>query len=184
MTKVAVRIGLGCQIVLPRYGDIIPWDEDVDILVRDEDMTRLATVWNSSGQGFKSCRYPWHTLKLFSDVNYTTDYGKSKNYTYPFLDIFSFSENRSHVTYQKAGNTVLRKVVFPLRKVAFLGIPGVGVPRNIKAFLVSLYGRDISDTCISLNWDHRRETFGPTPELRVPCEKLSRFMGWKITEQK
>lgn len=138
----------------------------------------MATLWDLLGHGFKSHWKFWNLLKLYSDVNYTADYGRRCEYKFPFLDIFSFSENQSHITHQEANCTILREVVFPLEKVEFLGVLGVGAPRNIEAFLMSCFGKDILNTCMLLNWDHRREGPGPRPKLAVPCDNLHKFMNF------
>lgn len=119
------------------------------------------------------------TTEDFLKLSYYYDYGhKDRRFNYPFLDVFSFNETGDgrNITCRPDGPNVRKEDVFPLERVDFLGVAGVGVPRRIEAFLVAMFGEEGLDTCMTYNWGHRRERAIPGPTISVPCEKLDKFL--------
>lgn len=75
-----------------RYGAPLPWDDDLDVLVSEEDMPKLMEAWDSLGGGLKSVRAEGsHIAKLFSTVNFTEDYDDRYMHNFPAIDAFTYS---------------------------------------------------------------------------------------------
>lgn len=168
----------GTLIGSVRHHARIPWDDDIDVLVNITDVARLREALSrtdSSSFGFyeelepseKNTRYQW---KFYPNEGVGV---YRKGYKYPYVDIFFFYENETHIwngsPYFLGIEVWQKSHVFPLHRRPFGDIP-VPVPCNVDRFLGENF--NIS-TCQSRSLSHYYEmTFLFKPVI-IPCEELS-----------
>ncbi|VDP87857.1 unnamed protein product [Echinostoma caproni] len=164
-----------------QHHDIIPWDDDVDVLV---DVTVRPTVqrilqvlspnYQVTVQGVRDKFY----TKLLNESDDDMDIElsrKSSQYVWgwPYLDIGYFEHNETHlwdISSQKAPNQLIDStIVFPL-VFRPLGKNWYPAPFNTLAYLRHVYGN--SGGCAVFGYSHIIEGSGPSG--RAPCWSLGK----------
>jgi len=153
-----------------RHHDMVPWDDDVDVLVSVADRRRLRDAladlephygaleyserikfWSSAGSARQRPSIPWH---------------------WPYVDISFYEENATHIW--DAGPEFRNHYIYPksmvfpthLRPFAGLWLPA---PRDSLAFIVATYSH--KRHCSSLFFSHRFEKNIPD-SVSMRCQKL------------
>ena len=116
--------------------------------------------------------FPRKLIKIF--LNDSNDYAGDYPYKWPFVDIFFYDSNATHLWYKtdKRMGMSLRHV-FPLKLRPFgkYWLPSPNKPGEIfKASFGGLYG-DVYDECKSGTWNHRAEI--EQESIRMHCEELA-----------
>ena len=105
-----------------RDGEIIPWDNDIDIGIMKKDIQRLQAIeWEAYGLGSKELAEN-HIGKLF----FPEHYGNGDKYKSVFIDVFVFEQvgDRIQYTHEYARDTwpheyFLADELFPLQPYRF-----------------------------------------------------------------
>ncbi|XP_071102874.1 uncharacterized protein [Haliotis cracherodii] len=146
---------------------MIPWDDDMDIIVREKDKPLLLKFLQSLGP-----KYEHHTSWKVNWKFYHIKSPKAgeKHWKWPFLDIFFYSEKPSNIRDCRALKKKFNKSdVFPLIQRPFMGIM-LPAPRNTRKVLEKTYKIDL---CVSNSYDHRLEKSVPDKcVVKLPCHLL------------
>nr|ACD54726.1 lipopolysaccharide choline phosphotransferase-like protein [Adineta vaga] len=143
-----------------RHHDLIPWDDDADIMVSIKDQSRLLdglNALNTTSVAYHYYVYSKKPINEFCRVYFKRNTSVSKfPWTFPFVDIFFYATNESHLWLYNRPEQLLVELqyIFPLimRPFGQLWLPAPKQPLSFLPF-------DIEINCVGNYWDHRNETF-------------------------
>ena len=164
-----------------RHHGPIPWDDDIDIIFDYSDKYKLRDALKSAEEKGYVLLTPEGDLleqerawKVYPRDTGRHVYKISKYpHHWPFLDIFFFKGNSSHIYCDMSDSnyTVARSCVFPLIRRPF-GDMMLPAPCNPLKFLQEF---DVQK-CITTAWDHRLEI--RVPRFKISCSKLKDYIPW------
>jgi hypothetical protein len=175
---------------------ILPWDDDMDIVVYHKDMMRLNKLHQAKllrteqnlGMATQCVTWPGPKmpidrndlftnckilkLKIYDGIYTPGTYPTQWNW--PFLDVIAYDFNSTHawIIEHKEYRTFLYHDFFPFSNRPFGGL-WLPAPRNPRDTLAHAYRNSYFGdkfTCTTSNWDHLARK-GITPKT-VPCRQL------------
>lgn len=160
----------GTLLGAARHNDIIPWDDDIDVILNTSDKDSLRHALSSSGDQFGIFCPSNFWWKFFWLKAKTLPH---KPFRWPYIDIFFFAENETHIfdeSYDyKYSFAFLKNDVFPLSFHLFAGAM-LPVPCNIHAVVEHNYSPSL---CSSPKFSHKYEvTLNSAHFKTIPCKHL------------
>ncbi|CAF1210066.1 unnamed protein product [Adineta ricciae] len=153
-----------------RHHDIIPWDDDVDIMMPIEDQLSFLHALEQ----YKDTVIQYHLLEYpRNNTPYAKVFFQYKPFaiqdiwSFPFVDIFFYLTNKTHLWYANDPGVNMRiEHVFPLimRPLGSLWLPAPHGPQFI-------FGFDVLTQCNSHWYDHRKEK--GQPYVKRNCSDLT-----------
>jgi hypothetical protein len=173
--KITYMLSDGSLLGSLRHHDIIPWDDDIDIMIPIEDQTRFINILEKMNETLVQ----YHVL---SNTKRKREYYKIsfKNtlsaggyqWNFPFVDIFLYVKNKTHLWQMADPNSIVKvKYIFPLilRPFGQLWLPTPRKPRKIFKF-------DPFDRCKGHYWDHKNEI--EQKQVTVKCNDLKHIYSF------
>jgi len=133
-----------------RHNDFIPWDDDMDILVSSDFISKINEIDTNKFKIYTMCIKHCYKLSFNNKVVSHQD-GK---YYWPFVDIFIYNIHDENMNFFSKNWNINQ--FFPKNRVLFNGIM-VYVPNNPMHFLEINYGKDCMTKYISPSYNHRNE---------------------------
>ena len=152
--------------------DMLPWDDDMDILINEKHMRKVVELFKDDRhygiQGYQNKNQPGSVVKLF----FTSSPSTSKyNWRWPFLDIESYIEEGDQIKLADRSDRNVswsRDSYFPFHRRPF-GPLWLNFPRDPKGYLRAHYLHHFK--CKTQHWDHEKEKL--QPRLEVDCDLLA-----------
>lgn len=152
-----------------RHWDCIPWDDDFDIITDFQNLPELKSYLRTQNQ-WNNLNWTIHanSLKLFFKDSQKAG---EKNWRFPFLDIFFYEKNSTHICYLSDSMCSLNSHVFPL-KYRPMGLYWLPTPNSPIEYLESKGINDIHENCVKTPYNHRNENFPSFVDLNYKCGVL------------
>ncbi|CAG5118729.1 unnamed protein product [Candidula unifasciata] len=163
-----------------RHHGIIPWDDDIDIMMNSSEWKMITKVLGNlpDFELYRPRNVQWKFFMKSLPAG-------NKPFKWPNVDIFFFNEDDTHVWAQtmgaKASLCSKKSDVFPLvrRKFEMWNLPA---PRRLH-FLVSAEFGQYQSVCKTSYYDHKKNRFSPKHTLAtVDCEKLHNVFPFVFRE--
>ena len=153
-----------------RHHGMIPWDDDVDLLVKFSEKRKLQKVLTELQPKYQHIYTNWR-LKFYSKNGLNI---QRKSWKFPFLDVSFYVENNDSISDSDPGYkyrcTYMKSWIYPLVQRPFWNLT-IPAPRNTRKFLEKNYNLDECKTNI---WDHKHEV--PTERTyQMSCDKLKNY---------
>jgi hypothetical protein len=167
--QITYFINDGTLIGSIRHHDIIPWDDDIDILIPYHQRKLFSRAIKKLDQRLlefflmRAERKEENYYKIF----YQNSPSAGDNaWNFPFIDIFLYVQNETHLWWSSDSDYgIPLEYVFPLilRPLGQLWVPAPNQPQRFLR-------KDPFEECLSHYWDHRNEI--EIDQYTIQCKEL------------
>ena len=133
-----------------RHNDLIPWDDDIDLIVSSDVLDKLPNI-NSEIQINK-----FKNKKFFLKASFKQGIKKHDGYTWPFIDLYTYDKDDKFLYFFNRKWDIKEFEQYKL--INFLTINNVRIPKNPHYFLENNYGSYYMTHIKIGKWNHQCET--------------------------
>lgn len=151
-------IGYGSLLGYVRHNEIMPWDDDVDLLINKHSITKFLSELGKESKlkydCFQSNGINYYKIWICEGRDIP-----AKKHKFPFVDIWIIEDDVDMVLIEdgltKTGIRIPKSVFYPLQLVSFEG-SSFYAPKNVKASLDFFYADWRTEVKIYI-WSHQKE---------------------------
>ena len=150
---VQLVLGYGSLLGHVRHGEIMPWDDDVDLLLMEDGIDKLLLHLEKE-ETIRCSNASWGGVKYHKIWFKSGKEIPGFEHTFPFIDIWSVKRDGGNIVTQE-GVSIPAEYYYPLKKVEFEG-SAIYCPAFPQKCLNSFY-RDWQTDIIIFPWRHKLE---------------------------
>lgn len=168
--KIAFTLTHGTLLGSLRHLDLVPWDDDVDIIVDSAYIDRVRSAVTRANWDLAYVNIS-NYIKVFHKSSPEVKAGTAK---YPFVDVFFYTRNRTHLLGSLWGvKSAYRQVDFYPLKLRPLGKYWFPVPHNPSKVLEGTRITNFRTRCMFGGFNHKNST--KRKIMNVNCSQLKGY---------